>query len=617
MMIRLMEKKGGCHVRHANQERIIREAARFARAVHEQNSSGHDWWHVMRVTRLSRLLSVMEGADAYLCELASLLHDVADEKLNASKEVGLHRVQRWLEEAGTAPADRKHVLDIIGTMSFAGGSGQAMKTLEGAIVQDADRLDALGFIGIARTFAYSGWKGQGIYDPAIPVREGMTRDQYRHEKSTAINHFSEKLLKLKDRMNTDTGRMLAAGRHQLMELFLNGFDKEWGFGNERYLLESPLHRSAIARVHVTFDESAAGSLRLALRNRNRQGEMVIALPDDFMVGPLPRGCEGTELRERHHWLLSRFAVSEKEHDGTRSMLIDSTAAWLTWPDQWKDTECVIWASDSASEQLGLRRLMTLLPDEAEVFVVNPGRMLSDLYPQIDYRRTGEIVPDKLEPLLEDGPVKLTLQAKSDLRADWERLLLEDGCLRIVLDGQLCTVEESHYDAFILACADAIGARDGRFLKSARVIGEVIGKADQYISDTFIAYRVRQLIRQGKFRYTGHLDAMRHYSVSLSDAALAAIPDDEPRIRHCTTLRTAAIELAESRDHERRLLQELEQLDPSSLYRLLPDDCHADIDEFTEQLKKMQDLERMCARQQASLQEAVMRLSDHLGPSKSS
>lgn len=478
-----------------DQRRILKQAASFAHAVHDQDSSGHDWWHILRVTRLARIMSVMERADGYICELASLLHDVADEKLNSSKEEGYDRVRLWLDEAGTESSDRDRVLEIIGTMSFAGGSGQGMSTLEGRIVQDADRLDALGVIGIARTFAYSGWKGQAMFDPAVPVREVMTREQYRNEKSTAINHFSEKLLKLKDRMNTETGRLLAASRHHMMELYLKSFDQEWAFGNENYVAESPLYRTQVERIHIAFDESAAGSLRLAFRNR--PGEIVITLPDDLMVGPLPDGLDGEQIHQRYNWFLSRYSKSDTDDD-LKAMLVESAAAWLTWPSQLKDKVCIIWASDSASEQLGLRRLTTLLPDQTEAYVLNASHALS--CPEIDYRRTGEIVSEKLEPLLDQELTKLTPEVMAEYRMDWERLVAEDGCLRLLHNGKLCTVDESFYDAFILECAHTVGARHGKFVRSARVVGEAMGKADQYISDVFIEYRVRELIKQGLLLY---------------------------------------------------------------------------------------------------------------------
>lgn len=206
---------------------ILERARLYARQELERDSSGHDWWHIVRVTAMARRLAAEERADLFVCELAALLHDVADEKLNANKEAGLDKVRSWLKQAEVGPADNEHIMEIISTMSYGGGHGQPMRTLEGRVVQDADRLDALGALGIARTFAYGGWKGSPMHDPELPPRERMTAEQYRSEQGTAINHFYEKLLKLKQRMNTDTARAIAEERHRFMEEFLEQFYREW------------------------------------------------------------------------------------------------------------------------------------------------------------------------------------------------------------------------------------------------------------------------------------------------------------------------------------------------------------------------------------------------------
>ncbi|MCZ8515709.1 HD domain-containing protein [Paenibacillus filicis] len=206
---------------------VLEQAKSFAKVELGGDSSGHDWWHVARVAAMAVKLAQLEGADAAVCELAALLHDVADEKLNESKEAGLAKVEGWLLRQGVEASVWSHVLDIISTMSYGGGGGQPMRTLEGRIVQDADRLDALGAVGIARTFAYSGWKGQAMHDPELAVRETMTAEEYRKGKSTAVNHFYEKLLKLKDLMNTEAARAVAEERHMVMERFLKAFYAEW------------------------------------------------------------------------------------------------------------------------------------------------------------------------------------------------------------------------------------------------------------------------------------------------------------------------------------------------------------------------------------------------------
>jgi uncharacterized protein len=211
----------------AQQKRIVEAAELYVREELGGDSSGHDWWHIERVRRTAVSIAEQENADRFICELAALLHDVADEKLAGSEEAGMSKVQEWLAAQEVEGADSEHVLEIIATMSFKGGKGSPMRTLEGQVVQDADRLDALGAVGIGRTFAYSGAKGQLMYDPNLPARESMTKEQYRNEKSTAINHFPEKLFKLKDRMNTAYARQLAEDRHRFMEEFVARFLKEW------------------------------------------------------------------------------------------------------------------------------------------------------------------------------------------------------------------------------------------------------------------------------------------------------------------------------------------------------------------------------------------------------
>jgi uncharacterized protein len=206
---------------------IIHQAEQFVRNELSHDSSGHDWWHIERVRRTAVSIALQEDADPFVCELAALLHDIADEKIAGSEEAGLRKVREWLAIQQVDSADSEHILEIIATMSFKGGKGIPMRTLEGEVVQDADRLDALGAVGIGRTFAYSGAKGQLMYDPSIPARVSMTQEQYRNEKSTAINHFPEKLFKLKERMNTDYARQLAEERHRFMEEFVTRFMEEW------------------------------------------------------------------------------------------------------------------------------------------------------------------------------------------------------------------------------------------------------------------------------------------------------------------------------------------------------------------------------------------------------
>lgn len=206
---------------------LIRRAEAFVKRELGNDSSGHDWWHIYRVTNTARQLAQAENADLFICEMAALLHDIADEKLNPSKAAGLQKVSDWLTKNSVAESDAAHILEIIANMSYNGGHNQPLKTLEGKIVQDADRLDALGALGIARTFAYAGHKGHLMHNPELPVRTEITPEAYRNAPGTAINHFYEKLLKLKDLMHTAAGQALARERHAYMEAFLHQFYQEW------------------------------------------------------------------------------------------------------------------------------------------------------------------------------------------------------------------------------------------------------------------------------------------------------------------------------------------------------------------------------------------------------
>jgi uncharacterized protein len=217
-----------------NKRKIVKDAEQFVFQELKGESSGHDWWHVHRVTQNAKFIAVEEEADLFVCELAALLHDIADEKLNESEQAGLEKVRHWLASAQVDPKTSDHIMEIISSLSFKGGDRPPMKTLEGQIVQDADRLDAIGAIGIARVFAYAGAKGHLIHDPNLSPRANMTAQEYRKGTSTAINHFYEKLLKLKDLMNTESGKRIAAQRHQVMKDYLKQFFYEWdgGLGNE-------------------------------------------------------------------------------------------------------------------------------------------------------------------------------------------------------------------------------------------------------------------------------------------------------------------------------------------------------------------------------------------------
>jgi uncharacterized protein len=216
---------------------IIQKTADHVRVLLSGDSSGHDWFHIAghdwfhieRVRNTALAIAREEGADPFIVDLAALLHDVADWKFADGDHTASPRAaRRWLETLELAPGVIEHVEEIVAGLSFKGaGVATPMRSLEGQIVQDADRLDALGAIGIARTFAYGGHKGQALHDPAIPAQMHDTFDAYKTNVGTTINHFYEKLLLLKDRMNTSAGKRLAAERHVYMEQFLEQFFAEW------------------------------------------------------------------------------------------------------------------------------------------------------------------------------------------------------------------------------------------------------------------------------------------------------------------------------------------------------------------------------------------------------
>lgn len=192
-------------------------------------SSGHDWQHIHRVWKLARQIVIREGGNQEIAELGALLHDIADWKFHGGDDtVGPREAHRLLSDAGAPPEIIGQVVDIVATISFKGaGVPSVMQTLEGRCVQDADRLDAIGAIGIARCFAYGGHAGRLMYDPAVPPELHQTAAAYKAAKGTSLNHFYEKLFLLRERMNTASGRLLAERRHQFMEEFVARFLDEW------------------------------------------------------------------------------------------------------------------------------------------------------------------------------------------------------------------------------------------------------------------------------------------------------------------------------------------------------------------------------------------------------
>jgi uncharacterized protein len=210
-----------------NQETLLEATRAYVRARLEGDSSGHDWWHIERVARMARRLAEEEGADVLLCELAALVHDLVDWKITPDEAAALAELRAWLTNQGADNRIVEAVAEIITSMSFKGGNRPPMRTLEGQIVQDADRLDAIGAIGIARAFAFGGAKGRQMHDPDERPREQMTAAEYRQGERGTITHFYEKLLLLQERMNTATARRLAAHRHAVLEAFLAEFHAEW------------------------------------------------------------------------------------------------------------------------------------------------------------------------------------------------------------------------------------------------------------------------------------------------------------------------------------------------------------------------------------------------------
>ncbi|HEX6750015.1 MAG TPA: HD domain-containing protein [Longimicrobium sp.] len=191
--------------------------------------TGHDWWHVHRVRRTALRLAEEEGADPYVTELAALLHDVADHKFHGGDHTAGPRAARaWLEAAGAEPETVDHVCEIVAGLSFKGaGVPTPMRTPEGRVVQDADRLDALGAVGIARAFAYGGSRGRPLHDPDAAPEMHDSFEAYKSGAGATTAHFHEKLLLLRDRMNTAAARRVAEGRHRFMEAFLARFHAEW------------------------------------------------------------------------------------------------------------------------------------------------------------------------------------------------------------------------------------------------------------------------------------------------------------------------------------------------------------------------------------------------------
>jgi uncharacterized protein len=208
---------------------VIQKTALYVQKTLNNESSGHDWWHIYRVWNTAKAIGKKEHANMFIVELSSLLHDIADYKLHGGdEEIGPTTARLWLETVRVDEKDIEHVVNIIRNISFKGaGVSSKMDSIEGKVVQDADRLDALGAIGIARTFAYGGHKGRLMHDPQTKPAMHTSFDAYKNNNSSGINHFYEKLLLLKDLMNTDSGRKLAIKRTKYMQDYLDKFFSEW------------------------------------------------------------------------------------------------------------------------------------------------------------------------------------------------------------------------------------------------------------------------------------------------------------------------------------------------------------------------------------------------------
>jgi uncharacterized protein len=215
-----------------NQETIIQKSVAFVKETLTNAEGGHDWWHVYRVWNKARFIASHEHADRFIVELGALFHDIADSKFHHGDEtIGPKMAEEFLISLDVEPETIDHVLKIIENISFKGGNEpKKFNSPELEIVQDADRLDAMGAIGIARTFNYGGYKHREIYNPEIPPQINMTREEYKRSIAPTINHFYEKLLLLKFRMNTKTGKELAIERYTFMEKFLEQFFREWNIG---------------------------------------------------------------------------------------------------------------------------------------------------------------------------------------------------------------------------------------------------------------------------------------------------------------------------------------------------------------------------------------------------
>lgn len=212
-----------------NSQNLIKETISFVKDKLKNAESGHDWFHIERVWKNSKKIAETENCNRLIVEMAALLHDIADSKFhNGNEEIGPETAMNYMNSLNLDKDSKLHIVNIIRNISFKGGHRHSdFNSIELQIVQDADRLDAIGAIGIARAFNYGGYKNRTLYDPDIKPDMNMSKEAYKNSSAPTINHFYEKLLLLKDLMNTEGGKKLAAERHLFMEQFLDQFYKEW------------------------------------------------------------------------------------------------------------------------------------------------------------------------------------------------------------------------------------------------------------------------------------------------------------------------------------------------------------------------------------------------------
>jgi len=208
---------------------LISKTILFVKQQLADAEGGHDWFHIERVYRNSLLIAQTETCDENVVKLGALLHDIADSKFhNGDETIGPKMARTFLESEGVEESTITHVINIIDNISFKGGNFEkTFHSKELQIVQDADRLDAIGAIGIARTFNYGGFKNRPLHNPAIAPNLHMTKEEYKSSEAPTLNHFYEKLLLLNDKMNTESGKQIPQERHRFMEVFLSQFYAEW------------------------------------------------------------------------------------------------------------------------------------------------------------------------------------------------------------------------------------------------------------------------------------------------------------------------------------------------------------------------------------------------------